>query len=147
MTVHHDFEAESGQYIHARAREIRAGLPGQLRQQRLRTAALLYGPLCSMDELRARIARSIPRKLGLVRLARLESIERTEVVIPDEVLVTYAEAVDRGLFARFMVARATYYWVPQPNPWLVAVIGGTERWVAIARWEDDPAVGADLGAD
>jgi hypothetical protein len=105
MTVHHNFEAESEHDIHARAREIRAGLPGQLRQQRLRTAALLYGPLCSMDELRVRIAGSIPRRFGLIRLARLESIERTEVVIPDEVLVIYADAVDRGLFARFMVAR------------------------------------------
>ena len=72
-----------------------------------------------MDALRARIAGSIPWKFGLVRFAKLEPIERTEVVIPDDVLVTYADAVDLGLFARFMVARATYYWVPQPNPWLV----------------------------
>jgi hypothetical protein len=146
MTVHHNFEAESEHDIHARAREIRAGLPGQLRQQRLRTAALLYGPLCSMDELRVRIAGSIPRRFGLIRLARLESIERTEVVIPDDVLVTYAEAVDRGLFARFMIARATYYWVPQPNPWLVAVVGGSERWVAITRWHDDGPRSVELGA-
>jgi hypothetical protein len=58
-----------------------------------------------MDALRARIAESIPWQFGLVRFARLESIERTEVVISDDVLVTYADAVDLGLFARCMVAR------------------------------------------
>ena len=146
MTIHHDFEAGRAHHVQARAREIRAGLPGQLRQQRLRTAALLYGPLCSMDVLRARIAGSIPWKFGLIRFAKLESIERTEVVIPDDVLVTYADAVDLGLFARFMVARATYYWLPQPNPWLVAVIGGTDRWVSITRWEDEGPRALERGA-
>jgi hypothetical protein len=139
MSLHgHDFEISRDRPVHARAREIRAGLPGQLRQQRLRTAALLYGPVCSMDELRTRIAESIPRTFGLIRFARLEPIERTEVVIPDEVLVLYADALEHGLFARFMVARPTYYWVPQPHFWLVAVIAGSERWVSITRWENDP---------
>jgi hypothetical protein len=45
-----------------------------------------------------------------------------------------------------MVARATYYWVPQPNPWLVAVIAGTDRWVSITRWEDEGPRALERGA-
>jgi hypothetical protein len=99
-----------------------------------------------MDELRARIARSLPWRLGSVRRARLEPIEATEIVIPDEILVKYDDALELGLFSRFMVARAAYYWALQPNPWLVAEIAGTERWVAIARWEEDSRQVPDVSA-
>jgi hypothetical protein len=89
-----------------------------------------------MDELRARIAGSLPWTFGSVRCARLEPIEDTEIVIPDEILVKYDDALQLGLFSRFMVARAAYYLAPQPNPWLVAEVAGSERWVAIARWDE-----------
>ena len=134
MTSPH--RAHAGEHgLEARARAIRAGLPGQLRQQRSTTAALLYGPLRSFEQLRLQIAHSIPRRPGYIRLAKLETIEQTEVVIPDEILAQYDDALDHGLFARFMVGRPTYYWSPQPCPWLVAVVAETERWVTIARWD------------
>jgi hypothetical protein len=119
----------------ARAQEIRAGLPGQLRQQRLSTASLLYGRLGSQDDVRAQIARSLPWRPGAIRRARLETLQQTEVVIPDEVLVKYDDAVQLGLFSHFMVGRAAYYFTVQGPCWLVAEIADSERWVAIARWE------------
>jgi hypothetical protein len=136
MSVHGDAGIGSERQLAARAQEIRAGLPGQLRQQRLGTASLLYGPVCSQDELRARIASSLPWKLGSIRRARLEPIEQTEIVIPDEILVKYDDAVQLGLFSRFMLGRPAYWLAVHDPRWLVAEIADTERWVAIARWQE-----------
>ena len=120
--------------VRARAQEIRASLPGQLRHERLSTAALLYGRLSSLDELHARIARSLPWKLGAIRRTRVEPIEQAEIPIPDEVLVTYADTLQLGLFSRFLIARPAYYFTPQTGVWLVAEVADTERWAVIARW-------------
>ena len=64
--------------LRARAREIRANLPGQLRRERLATAALLYCPLCSLDDLHRRLARTLPWRPGYVRRVSVVPIERAD---------------------------------------------------------------------
>jgi hypothetical protein len=120
--------------LHARVRDIRAGLPGQLRQQRLRSAALLYGPLYSLDEVHRRLALTLPPRFGCMRRVRVVSIERAEIVLPDEVLLAYDDALQAGVFARFLVATPAYYWWPQRTAWLVAQVDGTARWAVLTRW-------------
>jgi hypothetical protein len=138
MTVHgdHGASSESETDVWARLREIRARLPGQLRRERLATAAMTYGALCSLDELHARIARTLPRRLGYVRRTSVVTIERSEIAIPDHVLLTYDDAVRLAIFARFLVLTPAYYLRQQTERWLVAEVAGTERWTVVARWRD-----------
>ena len=122
------------QHLEARIRDIRAGLPGQLRQQRLRTASLVFGPLYSLDQIHRRIAGTLPFRLGSVRRLRVTPIEQAEIIIPEDVLLRYDEAVQAGVFARFLVGTPAYYWRPAGDAWLVAEVAGTERWAVLAHW-------------
>jgi hypothetical protein len=132
MSVYHDPRSERD--VRARIHDIRAGLPGQLRQERLATASLLYGPLCSLDELHRRIARTLPWLLGSVRRVTVVPVEQSDSVLPDEVLLKYDDAMQLGVFSRFLVATPAYYWSPRGDPWLVAKVDGTDRWAFIAGW-------------
>ncbi|HET7342120.1 MAG TPA: hypothetical protein VFL90_11695 [Methylomirabilota bacterium] len=128
--------------LQARVRDIRAGLPGQLRQQRLRTAALLYGPLYSLDEVHARLARTLPWRWGWLRRVRVEAIERADTLLPDEVLLAYDDAVQAGVFSRFLVATPSYYWRAAAEFWLVAEVQGTGRWAILAHGRDEARLAA-----
>jgi hypothetical protein len=132
--------------VRARAREIRATLPGQLRRERLATAALLYGPLCSLDDVHRRLARTLAWRPGLLRRLSVVPIERADVLLPDEVLVAYDDAVQLGIFARFLVATPAYYWWPCGDPSLIAEVDGTERWAILVSWNPErPAYGQPRG--
>lgn len=115
-------------------RDIRATLPGQLRRARLATAALMYGPLYSLDDLHRRIARTLPWRPGSVRRVKVDPIERADTLIPDDVLLKYDDALQLGVFARFLIARPAYWWRPRGDPWLVAGVAETEQWAIIASW-------------
>jgi len=95
--------------LETRARAVRSRLPGQMLGQRLEMAALCYGPLYSLAEVRQNVGAVLPRRLGYVRGATLEPIETYASPIPDEVLVKYDDAARTGLFAKFWVATPTYY--------------------------------------
>ena len=123
--------------LRERAREIRANLPGQLRRERLATAGLLYGPLRSLDELHHLLARTLPWRPGYLRRLSVVPIERADTLLPDEVLVTYDDAAQLGIFSRFLVAIPAYYWWPCGDPWLIAEVDGTERWAVLARWNSE----------
>ena len=119
----------------ARALAIRSRLPGQMLGQRLEMAALCYGPLYSLAEIRQNVGAVLPRRLGYVRGASLEPIETYASTIPDEALVKYDDAARTGLFSRFWVATPTYYQERQVDPWIIGEIGsGADRWAVIARW-------------
>jgi hypothetical protein len=121
--------------LRMRARDIRAGLPGQLRRERLATASLLYGPLRSLDEVHRRLARTLPWRAGYVRRLSVVPLESADTLVPDEVLVKYDDAQQLGIFARFLVATPAYYWRACGNPWLIAEVSGTERWAILAGWD------------
>jgi len=118
-----------------RARAVRARLPGQMLHERLEHAALAYGPLYTLAEVRQRVGEVLPRRLGYVRSAVLEPIESYRERIPDHALLKYDDAVQSGLFDKFWVATPTYYQERQVDPWIVAEIGGADRWAVIARWD------------
>ena len=120
--------------VEARIRDIRAGLPGQLRQQRLRTASLLFGPLYSLDEIHQRIAHTLPFRFGCVRRLRVTPIELSEIVMSDDVLLRYDAAVQLGVFSRFLVGTPAYYWWCAPDAWLIADVAGTDRWAVLSHW-------------
>jgi hypothetical protein len=119
-----------------RIRTIRRRLPGQMRKERLESAALHWGPLYSMAEIRSRIGETLPRRLGYVRSAAVEPIEAYSGRIPDEALLRYDDAAQTGIFSRFLVATPTYYQERQLDPWIVAEVAGTDRWVVIAQWPE-----------
>ena len=120
----------------ARVRAVRNRLPGQMLRERLETAALLYGPLYSLAEIRQRVADTLPRKVGFVRGAAFEPIETYGQAIPDEALLKYDDAVRSGLFAKFLVVTPTYYREQQVDPWIIAeVTGSTDSWVVVAQWD------------
>jgi len=119
----------------ARVRTIRARLPGQMLHERLQTAQLTYGPLYTLAEIRQRVGEVLPRRLGYVRSAVLERIESYREAIPAHALVKYDDAVQSGLFEKFWVATPTYYQERQVDPWIVAEVGGADRWAVIARWD------------
>jgi hypothetical protein len=119
----------------ARVRAVRARLPGQMLQERLESAQLTYGPLYTLAEIRQRVGEVLPRRLGYVRSAVLEPIESYREAIPAAALLKYDDAVQSGLFAKFWVATPTYYQERQVDPWIVAEVGGADRWAVIARWD------------
>jgi hypothetical protein len=118
-----------------RACAVRARLPGQMLHERLEHAALAYGPLYTLIEVRRRVGEVLPRRLGYVRSAVLEPIESYRERIPDHALLKYDDAVQSGLFDKFWVATPTYYQERQVDPWIVAEVGGADRWAVIARWD------------
>ena len=65
----------------------------------------------------------------------LEPIEQYRGRIPDEALLKYDDALQRGVFSKFWVATPTYYQERQLDPWIVAEVGGGDRWAVIARWD------------
>lgn len=140
MTIHSGPGTHRERDVHARACEVRSGLPGQVRRERLATASLLYGPLCSLDEVHRRVARTLPLRFGLLRRASVRSIEQAEIAIPDEVLVRYDEAVQLDVFSRFLVLTPAYYFHACGDPWLVAEVAGTERWALLASWRAEDVV-------
>jgi hypothetical protein len=97
-------------------------------------ALLDYGPLYSLAEIRQRVGEVLPRRLGYVRGASLEPIEQYREPIPDEALLKFDDAVQRGIFSKVWVATPTYYQERQVDPWIVAEVEGTDRWAVIARW-------------
>jgi hypothetical protein len=119
-----------------RIKAIRSRLSGQMLRERLETAALHYGPLYSLPEVRVRIGETLPRRLGYIRSAVLEPIETYADRIPDEALLRYDDACQVGLFSKFLVATPTYYQERQVDPWIVAEVEGTDRWAVIAQWNE-----------
>src|SRR3954463_226077 len=113
--------------LEARIRTIRDRLPGQMLGQRLQMAALCYGPLYSLAEIRQNVGAVLPRRIGYVRGATLEPIETYAAPIPDEALVKYDDAARTGLFSKFWVATPTYYQERQVGPRLGAGGGGGRR--------------------
>jgi hypothetical protein len=120
----------------ARVRAIRSRLPGQMQKTRLERAALEYGPLYTLTEMRARIGETLPWRFGYVRGATLVPIETYRGAIPDDALLKYDDAVKTGLFSRFLVATPTYYQERQLDPWIVAEVAGADRWAVLAQWVD-----------
>ncbi len=120
----------------ARVRAIRTTLPGQMLRERMDTAALLFGPLYTLAEVRQRVGDSLPRRVGFVRGAALVPIEAYREPIPDDALLKYDDALRSGVFGKFLVATPTYYREQQVDPWIVAeVADATDRWAVIAQWD------------
>jgi hypothetical protein len=105
--------------------------------ERLQTARLSYGMLHTEAEIRKRVADTLPSRLGLVRGAVLDPIETYSRPIPDEVLIKYDDAVQTGLFSKFLVATPRYYSQRQVDPWIVGQVVGTELWAVVAQWDVD----------
>jgi hypothetical protein len=103
---------------------------------------MLYGPLYSLEELHRLIAGTLPWCLGRVRRVKVEAIERWETEIPDAVLLKYDDALQVGVFSRFLIVTPAYYVWPAGDPSLVAEVADSERWALVARWRDQglPAV-------
>jgi len=94
-----------------------------------------------VDEMHQRIARTLPFVTGGWRRVRMTPIERTDLVLPDDVLLAYDEAARAGVFGRFFIATPAYWWRPQGGAWLVADVDGTTRWAIVARiaeYDDRP---------
>jgi hypothetical protein len=121
--------------VEARIRAIRARLPGQMLRERLEMVQVCYGPLLSLADVRQRAAHTLPRRAGYVRGAVLEPIEDYRRPIPDDALLKYDDAVASGFFSRFWVVTPTYYQERQVDPWIVAEVQGTDRYVVIAHWD------------
>jgi hypothetical protein len=121
--------------VDARVRAIRARLPGQMLRERLEMVQVCYGPLWSLADVRQRVSQTLPRRAGYVRSAVLEPVEDYRQAIPDEALLKYDDAVQSGFFSRFFVATPTYYQERQIDPWIVAEVVGTDRYVVITQWD------------
>jgi hypothetical protein len=124
----------SGASLTERVRAIRARLPGQMLRERIDAVQVCFGPLYTEDQVRRRVAESLPFRFGTWREAILEPIESYREVIPDEALLKYDEAFRRGLFSRFWVASVAYRSHRQPDPWILGEVDGIERYAVIAQW-------------
>lgn len=118
-----------------RLRAIRAGLPGQMLRERLQTARVCYGMLYTEGEIRKKVADTLLPRVGFVRGAVLEPIAAYSRPIPDDALIKYDDAVQTGVFSRFLVATPRYYGQRQADPWIVGQVVGTELWAVIAQWD------------
>lgn len=118
----------------ARVRKIRSELPGQMLRERIETARLCYGPLYSLNEVRQKVAETLPRRVGYMRSAALEPIETYQDPIPDDALLKYDDARNSGLFSKFWVASPRYYESKQTDPWIIAEVQGTELYAVVAQW-------------
>jgi hypothetical protein len=127
--------AESPPDMTKRLRAIRVGLPGQMLRERRQTARACYGMLYTEAEIRKKVADTLPPRVGLVRGAVLEPIENYRPPIPDGALIKYDDAVQAGLFSKFLVATPRYYGQRQVDPWIVGQVVGTELWAVIAQWD------------
>lgn len=120
--------------ITARVRAVRDRLPGQLLRERLGMTQLCYGRLYGLAEIRQKVGKVLPRRVGFVRGATLEPIQTYREAIPDEALLKYDDAVRSGLFSRFWIATPTYYQQRQMDPWIIGEVIGSDRWAVIAHW-------------
>jgi hypothetical protein len=127
--------AESPPDMTKRLRAIRVGLPGQMLRERRQTARACYGMLYTEAEIRKKVADTLPPRVGFVRSAVLEPIDTYSRPIPDEALIKYDDAVQTGVFSRFLVATPRYYGQRQVDPWIVGQVIGTELWAVIAQWD------------
>lgn len=118
----------------ARARTIRARLPNQLIPERLELSRLHYGELYRLEEIRRRVAETLPRRIGFIRGAAVEPIEDYREPIPDDVLLKYDDAAQSGLFSTFLVVTPRYYEQRQFDPWVVGAVKGSELYAVIAQW-------------
>jgi hypothetical protein len=118
-----------------RIQAVRSRLPGQMLRQRLELAAVAYGPLYTLPEVREKVGATLRWRAGYVRGAVLDTIEEYRGVIPDDALLKYDDAVQSGLFSKFLVATPTYYQERQVDPWIIAEVTGTDRYAVIAQWD------------
>jgi hypothetical protein len=118
-----------------RLARIRARLPGQTIPERTEMARVRYGPLYTLADIRANVARTLPRQFLFVRGTRLEPIETYRERIPDEALLKYDDAFQTGLFSKFWVVTPTYYGEAEVDPWIVGEVSGTDRFAVIAQWD------------
>jgi hypothetical protein len=118
-----------------RLRAIRAGLPGQMVRERQQTARVCYGMLYTEAEIRKKVADTLLPRVGFLRGAVLEPIENYSRPIPDDALLKYDDAVQTGVFSRFLVATPRYYGQRQVDPWIVGQVVGSELWAVIAQWD------------
>jgi len=118
----------------SRIRDIRRRLSGQMLEERLETARLYYGPLHTLDEIRQKVARSLPHRVGFVRGAVLEPIDSYRERIPDEALLKWDDAVQKGIFGQYWVATPTYYGRNQTDPWIIGQVIGSDLCAVIAQW-------------
>jgi hypothetical protein len=118
-----------------RLRAIRAGLPGQMLRERQQIARVRYGMLYTQAEIRKKVADTLLSRVGFVRGAVLEPIETYSRPIPDDALIKYDDAVQTGVFSKFLVATPRYYSQRQADPWIVGQVVGTELWAVIAQWD------------
>lgn len=119
----------------ARVRKIRSELPGQMLRERIETARLCYGPLYSLNDVRQKVAETLPRRVGYMRSAALEPIETYQDHIPDDALLKFDAARSSGLFSKFWVASPRYYESRQTDPWIIAEVQGTELYAVVAQWD------------
>jgi|GEM_PF-2259310 len=124
------------QDLAARVRAIRARLPGQMLSERVEMARLHYGPLYTLAQLQERIGRTLPFRFGFIRTATLEPIESYRPRIPDEALLKWDDAVQKGIFDKFWVAVPAYFRERQSDPWIVGEISGAGLFAVIARWDE-----------
>jgi hypothetical protein len=82
-----------------------------------------------------KVAEVLPRRVGFVRGTALQPIETYSGRIPDDALLKWDDAVQSGLFSKFMVATPTYYSERQVDPWIVGEVEGTDRWAVVAQWD------------
>lgn len=118
-----------------RLRAIRAGLPGQMLRERQQIARVCYGMLYTQAEIRKKVADTLLPRVGFVRGAVLEPIETYSRPIPDDALIKYDDAVQTGVFSKFLVATPRYYSQRQVDPWIVGQVVGTELWAVIVQWD------------
>lgn len=118
-----------------RVRAIRQRLPGQVRRERIQTAAAVYGPLHTRAQVESQVGDTLPPRFGQRRTAILEPIEQYRDFIPDEALLKFADATESGLFVRFWVARPAYRADAQADPWIIAEVDGADLFAVIARWD------------
>jgi hypothetical protein len=131
MDPHTEFAATE---TAARAREIGLRLPGQMLEERLETARLYFGALHTLDEIRTRVGRTLPHRIGFVRGATLERIESYRAQIPDEALLKWDDAASRGIFSQYWVATPTYFGRNQADPWIIGQVTGSDLCAVIAQW-------------
>jgi hypothetical protein len=118
-----------------RLRGLRAGLPGQVRCERIEAARLGYGPLYRREEVERRVGETLPQRLGFRRVAVFDPIETYAERIPDHALLAYGEAAESGLFSQFWVATPAYRSERQADPWILGEVKGADLYAVIARWD------------
>jgi hypothetical protein len=120
--------------VTARLHAIRSRLPGQMRAERVKEAELRYGTLYTLAEIRRKVSETLALRAGYIRSAAFDPIEAYAETIPDDALLKYDDAVQSGLFAKFLVATPRYYESRQTDPWIVGQVTGTDRYAVIAYW-------------